>query len=165
TIRCKQPVSMALRLRVPYWATKGGTLRINGRALETFADPSSYLVINRTWKDGDTVEMIIPMEIHVHPMPDDPTIQAFLYGPLVLAGRLGTQDLTPSDFRAVPTKPRTVPEYTKEPIAVPDLKNISIQRDSSNPLAFMLTGQSEKFHLAPFYQVIDERYAVYWKVT
>src|SRR5262245_16706523 len=49
-VQCKQPVSMALRLRIPDWVSKGGNVRINGRPLETFADPSSYLIINRTWK-------------------------------------------------------------------------------------------------------------------
>src|SRR6185503_11277977 len=32
--------------------------------------------------------------LHAEAMPDDPTMQAFLYGPLVLAGDLGGQGLT-----------------------------------------------------------------------
>src|SRR3989441_13358300 len=31
--------------------------------------------------------------LHIAPIPDDPTLQAIMYGPLVLAGRLGGQDL------------------------------------------------------------------------
>jgi hypothetical protein len=26
-------------------------------------------------------EVSLPMGLHVHPMPDDPTLQAFMYGP------------------------------------------------------------------------------------
>ena len=34
------------------------------------------------------------MHLHVQAMPDDPSMQAFLYGPLVLAGDLGGDGLT-----------------------------------------------------------------------
>ena len=53
------------------------------------------------------------------PMPDDGTVQAIMYGPLVLAGRLGTTGLTSDVLRAEPTKPRTVPEYGSDPVSAP----------------------------------------------
>jgi hypothetical protein len=34
------------------------------------------------------------MQLSVESMPDDPTLQAFLYGPVVLAGDLGNEGLT-----------------------------------------------------------------------
>ena len=49
-------------------------------------------------------------------MPDDPTLLAAMHGPLVLAGRLGTEGLTPDILRAEPTKPRMVPEYKSDPV-------------------------------------------------
>src|SRR5205807_9754281 len=112
-------IRMPLRIRVPYWATTGGRAALNGRALDAFATPGSYLVLDRTWKDGDQVEVTLPMRLHAHSMPDDRSVQAIMYGPLVLAGRLGTAGLTPENLRAEPTKPRTVPEFKGEPIAAP----------------------------------------------
>ena len=38
-------------------------------------------------------------------------VQAVMYGPLVLVGRLGTDGITAENRRAEPTKPRTVPEF------------------------------------------------------
>ena len=38
--------------------------------------------------------MDLPMHLHVEAMPDEPRTQAFLYGPLVLAGDLGNDGLT-----------------------------------------------------------------------
>ena len=67
--------------------------KINGEAVPVFSSPSSYLTVTRSWKDGDRIELSLPMSLHVHPMPDDPTLQAMMYGPLVLAGRLGNQGL------------------------------------------------------------------------
>lgn len=165
TIRCKRPVLMRLRLRVPYWATNGGSAKLNGKQLEGFAEPGGYFSIHRTWSDGDSLEMTLPMGLHAHPMPDDPSVQAFLYGPLVLVGRLGSQGLDPATLRAEPTKPRTVPEYKAEPVAAPELKATSgnpadwIHAHPGHPLEF----QTEGMQLVPFYKLFDERYAVYWK--
>ena len=36
----------------------------------------------------------MPMSLHVAPMPDDPTVAAFMVGPLVLAGKLGGEGLS-----------------------------------------------------------------------
>jgi len=75
------------------WAA-GSTVKINGKPLDAGAEPGSYLAIHRTWKTGDRVEMTLPMRLSVEAMPDDATMQAFLYGPLVLAGDLGNEGLT-----------------------------------------------------------------------
>ena len=171
TIRCKQPVPMRLRLRVPYWATARGAATLNGKELEGFAEPGGYFTIRRTWKDGDRVEMKLPMSLHSHPMPDDDSVQAFLYGPLVLAGRLGTQNLDPSILRAEPTKPRTVPEYQGQPVSAPELNCASartldlLHADPAQPLQFAAKGQSRDIQLIPFYKLFDERYAIYWKIN
>src|SRR5215472_7424684 len=93
TVRVAQPVEMAVSVRVPYWATRGGTLKINGETVPVFASPSSYLTVTRLWKDGDRIEVSLPMDLHIHAMPDDPSLQAMMYGTLVLAGALGDQGL------------------------------------------------------------------------
>lgn len=165
-LHCKDPIRMKIRFRVPGWIAGGGFATLNGKKLDGFAEPGGYFAIDREWTDGDRVELKLPMELRAHSMPDDPSIQAFLYGPLVLVGRLGTEGLTPSILRAEPTKPRTVPEYRSEPVAVPELKAPSgkiadwIHAHSAHPLEFDAQG----IQLLPFYKLFDERYAVYWKV-
>ncbi|MES1259540.1 MAG: DUF4986 domain-containing protein [Gemmatimonadota bacterium] len=110
------------------------------------------------------------MSLHVAPMPDDPTMQAVMYGPLVLAGKLGTAGLNAKNLRAPPTPPRQVPEYTAEPVTVPAI--IAPKDDvvswlrpvPGQPLRFRTVGQSTDLDLVPLNRVFDERYAVYWKV-
>jgi DUF1680 family protein len=171
TVRCRKPVRMAVRVRVPYWATRGGNAELNGRTLEAFAAPGSYLVLDRTWRDGDRVKVTMPLGLHVCAMPDDPTVQAFMYGPLVLAGRLGTEGLTPETLRAEPTKPRAIPEYRSEPVAVAPLKaggndpSSWIKPVQGKPLEFRTTGQERDVTLIPFNRVLDERYGIYWRVV
>src|SRR5262249_62083352 len=68
--------------------------RLNGKAMEVSASPGSYLALNRVWKAGDKIELDLPLHLHAESLPDDPRMQAFLYGPLVLAGDLGGEGLT-----------------------------------------------------------------------
>ena len=170
TVHGASPGRFALRIRVPYW-TSGGEARLNGRLLKGFAQPGSYFSVDRSWGDGDELTVRLPMRLHFAPMPDDPTIQAAMYGPLVLAGRLGTEGLNTAGLRAGPTRPRKVPEYPAEPLAAP-----VISARSSDPaswlapvegrvLEFRTTAQARPITLVPLNRLFDERYAVYWKLS
>jgi DUF1680 family protein len=180
TLRVERPVAFPLRLRVPNWATRGGAVRLNGRLLDGFAAPGGYFVLDRTWRDGDRLELAFPMSLHVQPMPDDESLQAVLYGPLVLAGRLGTAGLTPATLRAEPTAPRTVPEYKAEPVPAPTLRTRSADpatwihpvpgkalawRTVSQASPTLQTPQAQEVELVPLAMLYDERYAVYWRVA
>jgi DUF1680 family protein len=169
TVHAAKPTQMALRIRVPYWAERGSAT-LNGTRLDGFAAPGSYFVLDRKWKNGDRVEVSLPMRLHVAAMPDDPTLQAVMYGPLVLAGKLGTAGLTKENLRAEPTRPRTVPEYKSEPIAAPTIVSSSTDPASwltpvaGRGLEFRTKGQPSELTLIPLNRILDERYAVYWKV-
>lgn len=170
TVRCGQPAPAAIRIRIPYWATRGGSVTVNGRKLEAFAAPSSYFELRRTWRDGDTIRVALPMSLHVDAMPDDPTVQAALYGPLVLVGKLGTEGLTPEILRAEPTGLREVPLYKAEPAAAPSFRAPSadlariLEPVPGRVQEFRTVGQDKNVTLVPFHQLIDERYGTYWKV-
>jgi hypothetical protein len=87
-------------------------------------------------------------------------------GPIVLAGQLGKEGLTIANLRAEPTKPRTVPEYKSEPVAVPQLASDGALpvRISGQALFEVLRTRVRDVPLSPLFSVFDERYAVYWKV-
>ena len=61
TLSVKSPVQMTVNLRIPYWV-RGGSVKINGTPLNAFASPSSYLSINRVWKNGDKIDIQSPHE-------------------------------------------------------------------------------------------------------
>jgi hypothetical protein len=94
-----------------------------------------------------------------------------MYGPLVLAGRLGTEGLTKEVLRAEPTKIRQVPEYKSKPVPAPEFKLKSqdpkdwVEAVPNRSLEFRAVGQAQNIDLVPLYKVLDERYAVYWKVS
>ena len=162
TVSANRPVQLAMNLRIPYW-TEGGSAKINGAKLEAFASPSSYIRLNRVWKTGDKIELNLPMGLHIHSMPDDQTVQAVMYGPLVLAGRFDavSKEMLYGDYEPKPTDQYKVPEI----VADANQPTAWVQPDGKQPLTFHAVGQSQPVTMVPLYQVINERYAVYWKVN
>jgi DUF1680 family protein len=171
TISAKSPQQLAINLRIPYWA-EGGSVKINGTTLPAFASPGSYLTLNRVWKPGDKIELSLPMSLHIHAMPDDESIQAAMYGPLVLAGRFDavTKNLTYSGYGPKSGTQAKVPDIAVDPAhptawLEPDSRLFdSKEPDAKQRVAFHAVGQAQPITLVPLNQVIHERYAVYWKV-
>jgi uncharacterized protein len=159
TVTVERPVQLALRLRIPSWLRSGPTVKLNGRALDATASPGSYLALARTWKTGDRIEMEIPMHLSVEAMPDDPRTQAFLYGPIVLAGDLGRGGLE-EPMLIGPNAPRP-----PMGIEIPTLKAsgelTSWMKPTDKPLAFQAEGHS----LVPLNSLFGRRYVVYWQVA
>ena len=162
TVTAKNPVALAIHLRIPYWV-QGGSVKINGATLPAFASPSSYLSLSRTWKTGDKIELNLPMGLHIDRMPDDETVQAVMYGPLVLAGRFDAvnKDMLYGDFEPRKNAEMKVPDI----VADPGKPTAWIEQDAKQALVFRAVGQSQPITLVPLYQVSKERYAVYWKVN
>ena len=164
TIKTGAAVKLSVHVRVPYWASRGVTVSINGKRQEVTAKPSSYLTLDRTWNDGDKIEVAMPMSLHLAPLPDQPMTQAAMYGPLVLAGQLGSKGLT-EDHIYGPLGPDEA-----RAIAVPALTGSGDTPDWVEPvkgqaLAFQTVVQKQTIDLAPLYKNYDERYTVYWKVN
>ncbi|WP_211253242.1 glycoside hydrolase family 127 protein, partial [Glycomyces tenuis] len=74
----------ALALRVPAWASEF-TVAVNGEDQEIDAEPGTYAAISRRWRDGDVVDVSMPLRLHTEAAVDDPTVQSVYYGPTLLA--------------------------------------------------------------------------------
>jgi uncharacterized protein len=161
TVTAKSPTQLAIKLRIPYW-TQGGNVKVNGAVIPAFGSPSSYLSLNRVWKTGDKIELSLPMGLHIDSMPDNASVQAAMYGPLVLAGRYEpvSKEMTYGDYEPKPTDPQKVANI----VADPNNPTAWIEPDAKQPLTFRTVGQSQPTTLVPLYKVIRERYAVYWQV-
>jgi hypothetical protein len=85
-----------LRLRIPSWTSEEAVVSINGTPIDVRPAPGSYLSVTRAWKSGDTIELSMPMRLTREPLNDDPTMQAFRYGPIVLAAQFPKDGLRES---------------------------------------------------------------------
>ena len=167
SIKASRPVKLALKIRYPSWAQSGVTLTVNGRKEAITAKPGSYITVEREWKNGDAVQVKLPMRLWLEAMPDDPKMVALLYGPIVLGGDLGKEDLTDAR-RFGPSAPQI---GRVNPIVVPafigEVKDVLAKvKPAGAPLNFKTSGlaQPQEVSLAPFYSLYDRRYSVYWKV-
>jgi DUF1680 family protein len=178
-VSIERPTELKICLRVPSWVAGSAIAKINGRALEASASPGSYLVVERTWRAGDTIELSLPMDLRAEALPDDRGLQAFLYGPVLLGGELGTEGLSP-ELITGPLGPRLVapnpiaPRPAGAPAPVHDVTVPSLKADgplqswlhrADRPLEFASTGQQSDIALKPFNSIIDRRYSVYWRVA
>lgn len=93
--------AFALKLRVPYWATEGFDVRLNGKSIAKKYQPCSYIEIpERKWSDNDVVEVVMPFTKHIFYGPDKMDmafvdgqttpfaaqwVGTLMYGPLVMA--------------------------------------------------------------------------------
>lgn len=91
-----------LKLRVPYWATQGFSIKVNGKDVAKSYQPSTYVELEQKhWKVGDVVEIDMPFSKHIEYGADklssdvaslDGTplktswVGTLMYGPLVMAG-------------------------------------------------------------------------------
>jgi uncharacterized protein len=163
TIEKTPAKAWTLRLRIPAWTTAENSVAINGKRLEAAGTPGSYLTLTRAWKAGDRVELTMPMRLTAEPIADDHTQQAFLYGPLVLAGQF------PKTGLAEDLEHHQGPEIQEAPaLDIPSLKSAGadpsawIKPVPGEALTFRAEGQ--EFILKPLNQSW-QRFAVYWTVT
>lgn len=168
-IKSSRPALRTIHVRIPGWTTAETQVRINGRPLEAIADPGSYLALRKTWQDGDTITVSLPMELWQEPLPGDNSVTAALYGPLVLAADLGA---TPTEdahriIHSGDTVPKNLPAASPLPkvaaTADADTKQW-IQVDSPSELRFTAAGDGAKSQLIPMYEIANQRYSVYWQM-
>ena len=166
TFELKQPVKLALQLRIPDWAAHGITVKVNGNPAAAVAGPSTFVTVERRWLPGDKVEIETPMHLHRESMPDDDRLQALMYGPLVLAGDLGTEGLT-NEMRYGDAKgghtckgdPAPAPSFTDGALET------WIKKDPKQPLIFHAAAPAKDMTLIPLHRVLAQRYAVYWRMN
>ena len=121
-LRLREPRRFALRLRVPGWVgTGGGEARDERARRSPRRRVGGYVVLERTWNDGDRVEWTVPMSLRAVPMPDDATLAAVAWGPIVLAGRLGTRGPHARDAPGRADEAAHGPELKAPPVPAPDL--------------------------------------------
>ncbi len=149
-----------LALRRPYWAGAGFKVNVNGAEIKSLPAPGSYVELTRTWKDGDTVALVLPKRLHLESLPDNPQRVALMWGPLVLAGDLGpeqrgrrtTEQAARPEMPALVTADRNVEKWLKPVYGKPGVfhaPGVSQPRD---------------VEFIPFYRLPARTYGIYWNL-
>jgi len=166
----KKPTAFDLRLRIPSWIKGNVNISLNGVVQNLEVMTGRYVTLTRTWKDGDRIELRLPMALGLWRMPDDSTLAAVTYGPVVLAGALGKEMMTleMQDGFGLPDVNRMFGEGAaiETPALVAPRGPLEhwITPLQGKPLTFRARqgSQGQDVLLIPFYRLFHQRYAIYW---
>lgn len=173
TIHTDADRSFTLNLRYPSWATNGVSLRINGQNVVCKENPGSYIHLRREWKQGDRIELDFPMSLHIEASDDNQWV-SILYGPIVLAAELGTDQMeNPAPF----SDPRKHNDYYTYDYKVPThfTNTLATKGKPVSDWLLPVLGQAMIFktdatlcgnelRFRPIFDLHHQRYSVYWKL-
>jgi len=164
--------SFKLMVRYPVWVSKGALkITVNGKEVSYTAIPSSYVSIDRKWKKGDVVQIMLPMHNTIEHLPNVPEYIAIMHGPILLGAKTGIEDLKgliADDGRWGQNAGGEYLPVDKAPILIEDdiqsIGNMLIPV-KDKPLNFTLKvkmANPAELTLEPFYKIHDARYMMYW---
>ncbi|HRZ96949.1 MAG TPA: glycoside hydrolase family 127 protein [Paludibacter sp.] len=172
-ISADAPTAFKLFVRSPKWV-KAGTMKIivNTVTVAVVSTPQSYISINRTWNNGDSVRILLPMQNSIEQLPNVSSYVAFLHGPILLGAKTGTDNmsgLVADDSRWGHIANGPLESLDKASIVVSDRASIASKLTPvpGKPLTFtapalFVTKKDSALILEPFYKIHDARYMMYW---
>ncbi len=176
TVGLKKSRKFRVMVRCPQWVADGGfSVKVGGVEYASEARPSSYVTIDRKWKNGDVIEISLPMHNTVEPLQNEEEFVAVLHGPIVLAARTSQEHLDgliSDDGRWAHIASGPLTPLAETPIMIGTKSEIVSKIQNMTPVAgkplnFTVGGlfDDSKFPnvvLEPFFSLHDSRYAVYF---
>jgi len=84
-IRVSGSAAYTLYLRIPAWAKSDPVVMVNGQQVQGDIQTGTFSAVKRSWKDGDRIEIELPMPLRLEPVDvNHPSLVALMRGPLVL---------------------------------------------------------------------------------
>ncbi len=150
TFQSTKSQTFTIKIRQPKWSEENLRFAVNNNPFTAKLESNGYWSLSRKWNTNDKIEVTLPAHIYSESMPDNQNRVALLYGPIVLAGQLGT------------TMPDPVYGST---VLLTDNHNVETWvKDSGSPLAFSTNNVAKPndVNLIPFYKTYNQYYNVYW---
>ncbi|MEJ7678595.1 MAG: hypothetical protein WKG06_12195 [Segetibacter sp.] len=73
-------MNFPLYLRIPGWCDKANVM-VNGKVTNTSLKPGSYARIEKKWKQGDVIELVLPMQLKKDTWEKNKNSVSINYGP------------------------------------------------------------------------------------
>jgi autotransporter-associated beta strand protein len=171
TMGCTTPTSTKIRVRIPSWVVSTPAVAVNGVMQGVAPVAGSYLELSRTWSDGDVVNLTLPMGLRIDRSMDDSSQVSLFYGPVLLAGDLGTSGMPASDQAPGQWDYQNVARAAAPSMIAPTTTDLGTWvKPGTDPLTFTIDAgipgdeHRRPIVLKPFFDVHHTRYAVYWNL-
>ncbi len=174
-ILLKKAAKFGLHFRYPSWVKQGELkVLVNGKQEKSLKLSNSYIDINRKWKDGDIVTLLLPMETKAEQLPDKSQFVSFVHGPIVLAAATGTANmdgLLADDSRMGHIAHGPLYPMNDAPLIVSNDKDLAplVKETNSDNFTFSVNNvyqdKYKDLQLVPFYTLHNTRYVIYWPFT
>jgi len=156
-----------LAIRQPAWCP-AMTVTVGKRKFVA-RQPGTYYRLRGHLRDGEVVEVRTPMALRLELLPNDATHAAIAYGPIVLAGRLGTKGLTQGSQLIV--NERESGNMLNDAVDIPRWNKpltellANTKRTDDEKLTFTARGfeGDAAVELIPWFRLTHERYNLYWR--
>lgn len=80
-----KPETFVVSLRIPGWAGANTAVSVNGARVGSEVVPGKFLALQRTWKDGDRIELELHMPLQLEAIDGkNPNTVALMRGPIAL---------------------------------------------------------------------------------
>lgn len=176
SLKLKKAQQFAIKFRYPSWVENGQLkIKVNNQEMNLVKDQNSYVSIERKWKSGDVISILLPMQNKTEQLPDKSDWVSFVRGPIVLAAITDTTDLkglTADDSRMGHIASGAIYPIEDAPLLVSNNQNLtsSLKAVANKPFTFsasdlMYQEKYKELQLVPFFQIHDARYMLYWPYT
>jgi len=88
TFAASKPVAFPLALRIPGWCERPA-LSVNGKPLAVPSAAKGWLIVERTWSDGDKLRLELPMRVTVQVWRENGNTVSVSRGPLTYSLKIG----------------------------------------------------------------------------
>jgi uncharacterized protein len=133
-----RPEAFTMYIRIPGWAGAKTNVSVNGGRASAMVEPGKFLALQRSWKDGDRVEVEFEMPLRLEPIDNENRNNvALVQGPLALFA------------------------VTEVPSRITKAQLMAASRVSQSSGDWAVRTDSGVLTLRPFAKIMDEGYRLY----
>lgn len=171
-------VAEKILFRLPDWLAGEASALVfcpYDSALPATVEVTENYVVVSGLHNGDTISLTLPMNITVHGLPDNDSVFAFKYGPIVLSAKLGTTDMSTTYTGVsvlIPAAKLIEEEYISDGNDTVSVINGSVADFMANindnlvktegKLEWTLENTDANLTFVPHYSQHTERYGIYF---
>lgn len=160
-----------IAIRQPEWMAYSVLPKVSSQSPCEVTEEEGFWKLKKCWREGDIIELSLPMQMQVHGLPDADNVAAFTYGPFVLSADFGSFDMKESSTGVdvtVPTKSQEIIDsILLDTETYQDWKGqigARLKKTDGKMEFQLMDAKGQKFIFAPHFLKNQVRYGIYFHI-